>query len=89
VLKRTFTKLARALGLMAGAPRIPTGLLDHARGLQATWPTRLAALRASGVPLAAYDNIISRTDAGSLIPEEVSNAMLTRASRSARRAAPR
>jgi HK97 family phage major capsid protein len=77
VLKRTFTKLARALGLMAGAPRIPTGLLDHARGLQATWPTRLAALRASGVPLAAYDNIISRTDAGSLIPEEVSNAMLT------------
>jgi HK97 family phage major capsid protein len=77
VLKRTFYKLARALGLMAGAPRITTGLLDLARGLEATWPAHLARLTASGVPLNAYNNVISRTDAGALIPEEVSNTMLT------------
>jgi HK97 family phage major capsid protein len=61
----------------ASTPRIPTGLLDLARQLEGDWPAKLAMLRASGVPLNAYDNIISRTDAGGLIPEEVSKQMLT------------
>jgi hypothetical protein len=55
---------------------IPSGLLGLARELEATWPAKLAELRASGEPLNAYDNLISRTDAGALIPEEVSDAFL-------------
>jgi hypothetical protein len=55
----------------------PPDCFDLARQLETTWPAQLAALRASGVPLNAYDNITSRTDAGGLIPEEVSKEMLT------------
>jgi HK97 family phage major capsid protein len=61
----------------ARSPRIPAGLLELARELQAHWPDQLAALRASGVPLNAYNNVISRSDAQSLMPEQVSNQMLT------------
>jgi hypothetical protein len=43
--------------------RIPDGLLGLAHQLEAQWSDQLAALRESGVPLNAYDNIISRTDA--------------------------
>jgi hypothetical protein len=59
------------------APRLPEGLLDLARQLESDWSPRLAALRASGVPLNAYNNLTSRADAAALLPEEVSNQMLT------------
>jgi HK97 family phage major capsid protein len=71
------------------APRLPAGLLDLARSLETTWDTQLAGLRASGVPLNAYDNIVSRTDASGLIPEEVSKAMLTNLSERAEGSAAR
>ena len=61
---------------MAYDHSIPSGLLGLARELEATWPDQLANLRESGVPLNAYDNVISRTDAGATMPEEVSNAFL-------------
>jgi hypothetical protein len=51
-------------------------LLELASALEATWPDKLADLRASGVPLNAYDNLIARGDASALMPEEVSNAFL-------------
>jgi hypothetical protein len=50
---------------------IPYGLTDLARQLEAAWPTRLAALQASGVPLNA---LINRGDAEATMPEEVSQA---------------
>jgi hypothetical protein len=56
--------------------RIPSGLLDLARELEHGWDRQLAALRASGVPLNAYDNIISRADAAALMPEEVADTFL-------------
>jgi hypothetical protein len=71
------------------APRLPAGLLDLARSLETTWDTQLAGLRASGVPLNAFDNIVSRTDASGLIPEEVSKAMLTNLSERAEGSAAR
>jgi hypothetical protein len=55
---------------------IPGGLLGLAHELEATWADKLAELYESGTPLNAYDNVISRTDAGALIPEEVSDAFL-------------
>jgi hypothetical protein len=56
---------------------IPSGLLGLARELEATWPAKLAELNESGVPLNAYDNIIARGDASPLMPEEVSNALIS------------
>ncbi|HTE62878.1 MAG TPA: phage major capsid protein [Solirubrobacteraceae bacterium] len=56
--------------------RIQHELRELASALEAAWPGKLAELRASGVPLNAYDNLISRTDAGALIPEEVSQTFL-------------
>jgi len=58
-------------------PPVPDGLLDLAGTLEAGWADSLARLQASGSPLAAYNNIMSRNDISGLIPEEVSNAMLT------------
>jgi HK97 family phage major capsid protein len=55
---------------------IPAGLFDLARSLERAWPEQLDALKQSGTPLNAYDNVISRTDASALMPEEVSNAFL-------------
>jgi hypothetical protein len=55
---------------------IPAGLFGLARALEAEWPQRMDAIKASGCPTAAYDNIISRTDSQALIPEDVSLAML-------------
>jgi len=42
-----------------------------------SWSSKMAALRQSGVPLNAYDNVVSRTDASALMPEEVSREVLT------------
>jgi HK97 family phage major capsid protein len=56
--------------------RIPYELLKLQGALEATWDEKLAELRASGTPLNAYDNLISRTDAGALMPEEVSTKFL-------------
>lgn len=47
--------------------------------LEQGWKSQLDDLRASGVPMAAYDNIISRTDAAALIPEDVSSEIITKA----------
>lgn len=62
---------------MAYDHSIPSGLLGLARELEATWPAKLAELQASGVPLNAYDNLIARGDASALMPEEVSNKLLS------------
>jgi HK97 family phage major capsid protein len=39
---------------------------------QKTWDDKLHALKLSGVPMNAYDNIVSRSDAAALVPEDVS-----------------
>lgn len=61
----------------AREPRIPAGLLDLARSLEGGWSDGLARMRATGVPMCAYDNLVSRTDAAALIPEEVAANILT------------
>jgi hypothetical protein len=73
--------LVTALGITALAahvrdhtPKIPDGLLALAAHLEQTWPAKQAALLASGVPL---NDIIDRAGAEALMPEDVSNAMLT------------
>lgn len=52
-------------------PSIPGDVLELARREAASWPGRLAELRASGTPLAAYDNLIDRTGTEARIPEQV------------------
>lgn len=52
------------------------GVLELAELLEASWPAQLGALKASGVPLNAYDSLTSRADAQALMPEEVSGAFL-------------
>jgi hypothetical protein len=62
----------------AAAPRLPglNAIRELAELERASWGPRLAALAASGTPLNTYNNVISRTDAAALIPEDVSDAML-------------
>jgi hypothetical protein len=62
----------------AAAPRLPglSAIRELADLERASWGPRLAALVASGTPLNAYNNVISRSDAAALIPEDVSEAML-------------
>lgn len=55
---------------------IPSEIVDLAAQLEAQWPEQLAAIAASGVPMNAYNNVISRSDAQATMPEEVSNAFL-------------
>jgi hypothetical protein len=52
-------------------------VLHLARTLEATWPEKLTALKATGVPLNAYDSVISRSDSSALMPEEVHGEFLT------------
>lgn len=52
-------------------------VLDLAGELEATWPTAIAELEASGTPLnVVYNSVISRSDSAALIPEDVSQAFL-------------
>jgi HK97 family phage major capsid protein len=50
---------------------IPAGLDELKASLEAGWPDQLAALRESGQPLLAVDDLTDRTDADALIPEPV------------------
>jgi len=46
---------------------------------QSLWRQKQDALNASGVPQAAYDNVVSRSDAAALIPEDVTREILKNA----------
>jgi HK97 family phage major capsid protein len=50
--------------------RIPSGVAELKHTLEANWPAQLKALRASGVPLNALDDLTDRDDTGALIPED-------------------
>jgi HK97 family phage major capsid protein len=50
--------------------------VDLKAALEAEWHPRLVALRESGVPLNAVDDLIDRTDADALIPEPVRNEII-------------
>lgn len=78
LLRSTIAALLTTFGgTAAGDPLAALAdIRELADRLTPTWGDSLEALRASGVPVAAYDNVISRTDAAATIPEEVSNAML-------------
>ncbi|HYJ21621.1 MAG TPA: phage major capsid protein [Solirubrobacterales bacterium] len=57
--------------------RLPDGLADLKTTLEADWPAELDALRASGVPLNAVDDLIERTDADALIPEKIRKEIIS------------
>jgi len=57
--------------------RLPDGLADLATSLEANWAPELDALRESGVPLNAVDDLTDRTDADALIPEKDRKEIIT------------
>lgn len=57
--------------------RLPNGLADLKSDLEAQWPAQLAALRESGVPLNAVDELTDRSDADALIPEKDRKEIIT------------
>lgn len=57
--------------------RLPEGLADLKTALEAQWPAQLAALRASGEPLMAVDDLTERSDVDALIPEKDRKEIIT------------
>lgn len=57
--------------------RLPDGLAELKTAFEAEWPEQLAALRESGVPLMAVNDITERTDADALIPEKDRKEIIT------------
>lgn len=59
------------------AIRLPDGLAELKTALEANWSAELADLRKSGAPLNAVDDLIERSDADALIPEDTRNEIIT------------